>query len=1411
MTTRPPTQGEPRAKRGARDRQRVVAISALGLSVVLVLASSLLVWRPSKAAPRLNIGTDPEGYVLEGLAEPGDTIELGESGPARIGGLAESGADLAGVVVHGGGRSAPATIDRSVEPPVWWVYAAPPEPGSTTFTVESLGTDGSSRTEEVEYEFVAPEPTDVVLSPELLQLGSSDSGANHQSEDTEGAEGPGLRSIDPGTGVATIVGAAPGVVHVGSILSAPPERDALPSGLLRRVTGLRGDENLLVAQTEPVALHEVVLQGSVIPSDDAGSGDGANGDGPEEVRPSSQDAETLGFAVSGSVGLGAGDTAELIDVLGPCGQCDHSEPIRASGEAPASRSEPTSSGSTPALADTDWKLEAGLRAEANLDMTLQIAWSWTWFAPLGSMSAHSNTIDLDATIAARVGVGSSGGDRSTDETATDESRADSAGPGETDTLFDVSGTDPGVWIDGPTSTAQAGGLSIALQTSLRLGLAWNGRLASDSELAVAAGFSSTGSADFGTDGEAVEGTTSSAGDLRWNAGSAGGIELRPIISASVALADGYGVVADLRAGIDVALPASSTGEPASLTVQAGSGIGPAPNGAWLPQPEMYTPLGNPDSFAEELADTSQDSEKSIGEWSETRERIAAPPPPRRAPVDPLSVMLLVDTSGSMSELDPNGVVKLDGAKSALRDFLSSVSDSARIGLRTYPDTAASGCNSGSVAFPIGEHDRTDIQSVISALEADGDTPTAVALEAAFVEDLPPTGKRTVVLISDGESTCGGDPCEVARSFADQGVEVETPTVNGIGFQISDTGAEELQCISDVTNGRYTTVDDVEALNEELRQLAGPVLAVQFDDIPSVSLDSAGTPSEPLIVTARVKNAGGKPANDVLVTLASDTDAVSIPDAGRQVGVVAAGEERTVRWVVVPATTGSVELEVHASLIGDITGESGASDTAEPSVESASDSDSQGSHLNGDSVVALLGDGWMSGMGAGSYQPDTDTPYDAERPNKCLRSTITIGSPVIDDDSGPFGDRVNLACASSTTADLLNASSSEKDPSRDGPLPSQVLQLENRDEVFDAVFISAGALDEQLAAWIRSCTAGRCDRGQTAGHRTPSDALVNSLTASYQAVNQAINSPSSLESRKGRTAPMIVPAYPLPFPLSTEAQQRCDLPVDVVRAVNQAIVSLNDDVRRATRLARGRGLPVHYVGETQAAFQGDTAWGEPSHTICDGAPQLHGLADTEAFYPTAEGYRSVTRRLSRAIETRGDEWFASPTTATDHSGASSSKSGTEWASIDAPVLTTDRAVWDLPGGDSVRAGSAVKVSARGYEPGSVVVAKLADGGPVLGSARSAPDGSVEIAANTPTWLEPGAAELDLIGADPEGRLLINQQDITIDAPRRWVWPVTAAASLLVAGVCLVLLVRRFQKRNSVPGPSATARPMPLSAT
>jgi hypothetical protein len=95
------------------------------------------------------------------------------------------------------------------------------------------------------------------------------------------------------------------------------------------------------------------------------------------------------------------------------------------------------------------------------------------------------------------------------------------------------------------------------------------------------------------------------------------------------------------------------------------------------------------------------------------------------------------------------------------------------------------------------------------------TPIADSL-AAIAEDLKAAnGKRLVVLVTDGEETCDGDPEAVIRELRDAGVDVR---INIVGFAIDDPAlAETFRSWAAQGRGRYFAAADEEGLKRAVEQ------------------------------------------------------------------------------------------------------------------------------------------------------------------------------------------------------------------------------------------------------------------------------------------------------------------------------------------------------------------------------------------------------------------------------------------------------------------------------------------------------------------------------------------------------------------------------------------------------------------
>lgn len=180
-------------------------------------------------------------------------------------------------------------------------------------------------------------------------------------------------------------------------------------------------------------------------------------------------------------------------------------------------------------------------------------------------------------------------------------------------------------------------------------------------------------------------------------------------------------------------------------------------------------------------------------------------------------VLVVDASSSMLADDAPGP-RIDAAKRAAGGLVEALPDDAVLGLVTYgtstddqPSSQTAGCRDvTTLAEPreLGEDThRETVETAIDGLTPRGYTPIAEAIRAAA--ELLPDGDAAVIVVSDGEDSCGEPPCEVAAELHEQNPGL---TISTVGFK---TAADELACIARTTGGLFVTADDADKLTSRL--------------------------------------------------------------------------------------------------------------------------------------------------------------------------------------------------------------------------------------------------------------------------------------------------------------------------------------------------------------------------------------------------------------------------------------------------------------------------------------------------------------------------------------------------------------------------------------------------------------------
>lgn len=193
-------------------------------------------------------------------------------------------------------------------------------------------------------------------------------------------------------------------------------------------------------------------------------------------------------------------------------------------------------------------------------------------------------------------------------------------------------------------------------------------------------------------------------------------------------------------------------------------------------------------------------------------------------------MIVFDASGSMAGNTVQGlfsdVTRIDEVRKALAQVLPGVTKIRKVGLVSYGPGPYGQCNVALDFRPM-PNAAAPIMSAVNALNPAGKTPLVKAVEmAAEVLDYK-SSQGVVVLVTDGEETCGGAPCSLGKLIKANG----RLTVHVVGYQLKAfrwTGAQsflDVKCLAEETGGLYITAENRQDLVQALERTLGcPMLS-----------------------------------------------------------------------------------------------------------------------------------------------------------------------------------------------------------------------------------------------------------------------------------------------------------------------------------------------------------------------------------------------------------------------------------------------------------------------------------------------------------------------------------------------------------------------------------------------------------
>jgi len=194
--------------------------------------------------------------------------------------------------------------------------------------------------------------------------------------------------------------------------------------------------------------------------------------------------------------------------------------------------------------------------------------------------------------------------------------------------------------------------------------------------------------------------------------------------------------------------------------------------------------------------------------------------------------IILDASGSM-KLPMGKKTRWTTALDVLKDVVAKLPDDFNVGLRVYghreSSTSPKTCTDSQLVVPLGKLNRDGLLAAAGRLKPRGETPLVYSV-LQTASDLKAARAGTVIVITDGEESCKGDPKAAVKQLQDSGIDV---TLNIVGFTLTDKNVRgQLTTFAESTGGHFYGATTGETL-------ARAVLMAAVEKLPYTIFDASG--------------------------------------------------------------------------------------------------------------------------------------------------------------------------------------------------------------------------------------------------------------------------------------------------------------------------------------------------------------------------------------------------------------------------------------------------------------------------------------------------------------------------------------------------------------------------------------------
>ncbi len=176
-----------------------------------------------------------------------------------------------------------------------------------------------------------------------------------------------------------------------------------------------------------------------------------------------------------------------------------------------------------------------------------------------------------------------------------------------------------------------------------------------------------------------------------------------------------------------------------------------------------------------------------------------------------ALLLILDASGSMRG-QIEGENKIVIARRVLKGLVDELPETSELGLVAYGHRREGDCEDIETLVPLGSVDRAALKATVDGLNPKGKTPITRSVQQAFDVVRQRGAAATVILVSDGLETCGGDPCAAVRAAKEQGIEF---ILHVVGFDVAGEDVSQLECAAQAGGGLFMSAENADGLSAAL--------------------------------------------------------------------------------------------------------------------------------------------------------------------------------------------------------------------------------------------------------------------------------------------------------------------------------------------------------------------------------------------------------------------------------------------------------------------------------------------------------------------------------------------------------------------------------------------------------------------